>query len=75
VKVSDALKIANVAVNNEVAVIDAAKTVAQVEVKEPKSVSAKTIKRKIELKIDEPAAVIEAKAPKTNEEREEENSS
>lgn len=48
---------------------------AQVEVKKHRSVSAKSIEKKIEIKVDEPAAVLESKAPKTNEERKEENSS
>jgi hypothetical protein len=69
------MSIAKVAVSNEEKVVDAAKDVAKVEVKEPRIVSATAIEKKIEIKVDEPAAVLESKAPKTNEERKEENSS
>ena len=58
-----ALKIAENAVNNEATVVDAAKTIAKVDVKEPKHVSAKTIEKHVEAKAnsaDKSPAVAEA---------------
>lgn len=75
VKVETAMNIAKVAVSNEKTVVKAVETMADVKIKEPKSVGIKAIEKQIEVKVDEPAAVREAKEPKTNEERNEENSS
>lgn len=77
-KVDKALKVATVAVKNEETVVSTAKNVAHVQVKEPKKVSASKIEDKIEAseaKVAEDPMVQEAKEPKSNEERDEENTS
>lgn len=76
IKVEKAAAIATTAVKNEETVVSAAKTVAHVKITEPKKVSSKKIEAKIqesETKVTEDPAIKEAKEPKTNDERKEDN--